>query len=253
MINISNIHKNYGALNVLNDLSIDFPKGKITSLIGGNGAGKSTLLSLVSKLNDSDSGKIFIADQDIKNITNKEFATKVSFLRQSNYTHIRLKVKELIGFGRFPYSRGKKLNQKDEEIIAKAMDYMALRPIAGKFLDELSGGQRQRAYLAMILAQDTDYILLDEPLNNLDMKYSVQIMKTLRSFAHEHGKTVILIVHDINIAAQYSDYIAALKNGKVKYFGTTNDIIKPGILKDIFDIDFQVIFNQGCRFCHYYN
>lgn len=253
MINIANISKNYGNLNVLNGLSIDFPKGKVTSLIGGNGTGKSTLLSVIGKLNDTDSGKVFIANRDIEDITNKEYATKVSFLRQSNYTHIRLKVEELVGFGRFPYTRGKRLTAKDREIVSQAMDHMALQHIAHKYLDELSGGQRQRAYLAMILAQNTEYILLDEPLNNLDMKYSIQIMKTLRSFAHQHGKTVIIIVHDINIASQYSDYIAALKEGKVKYFGTTNEIIKPQILKDIFDIDFQVILNHGCRFCHYYN
>lgn len=253
MINITKVEKSYGELNVLNGLTIDFPKGKVTSLIGGNGAGKSTLLSVVSKLNQTDAGRVCIAQRDIDHITNKEFATKVSFLRQSNYTHIRLKVEELVGFGRFPYTRGKRLTEKDKEIVDNAMQHMELHHIAHKYLDELSGGQRQRAYLAMILAQDTEYILLDEPLNNLDMKYSVQIMKTLKSFAHKHGKTVILIVHDINIASQYSDYIAALKDGKVKYFGTTNDIIKPKILKDIFDIDFQVILNHGCRFCHYYN
>ncbi len=253
MIAIKNIWKNYGSLNVLSGLSVDFPEGKITSLIGGNGAGKSTLLSVVSKLHDMDSGKVFVANRDIKHITHKEYATQVSFLRQSNYTHIRLQVEELVGFGRFPYTRGKRLTEEDKKMISQAMEYMELQHIATKYLDELSGGQRQRAYLAMILAQDTEYILLDEPLNNLDMKYSVQIMKTLRSFAHQHGKTVILIVHDINIASQYSDYIAALKEGKVKYFGTTDEIIKPQILKDIFDIDFQVILNQGCRFCHYYN
>lgn len=253
MIRIQNIKKNYGNLNVLNGLDIEFPAGKVTSLIGGNGVGKSTLLSIISKIDQSDAGKIFIAQEDIEHISSKDYARKVSFLRQSNYTHIRLKVEELISFGRFPYTRGKRLTPKDLEVIRRAIACMDLEDIAGKYLDELSGGQRQRAYLAMILAQDTDYILLDEPLNNLDMKYSVQVMKTLRKFAHEQGKTVILIVHDINIAAQYSDYIAALKAGKVKYFGTTHEIIKPTILKEIFEIEFQVIFNQGCPFCLYYN
>lgn len=253
MITVKNVNKKYGELTVLNELNIEFPTGKLTSLIGGNGVGKSTLLSLISKLDDADSGRVFVANEDITNITNKEFATKVSFLRQSNFTHIRLKIHELVGFGRFPYTRGKRMTDKDDEIVNHAISYMDLEEISDKYLDELSGGQRQRAYLAMILAQDTEYILLDEPLNNLDMKYSVQIMKTLRNFAHERGKTVILIVHDINIAAQYSDYIAALKDGTVKHFGTTNEIIKPKILKEIFDIDFQVILNHGCRFCLYYN
>lgn len=253
MITAQDLHKRYGDRIVLNGLNIEFPKGKVTSLIGGNGAGKSTLLNVISKLIDQDSGKVFLTNQEIHDITSKDFAQKLSFLRQSNHTHIRLKVKELVSFGRFPYNRGKRMSQEDEQKVEEALAFMELEDMAEDFLDELSGGQRQRAYLAMILAQDTDNILLDEPLNNLDMKYSVQIMKTLRDFAHKKGKTVILIVHDINIASQYSDYIAALKDGIVCHFGTTDEIIKPRILKDIFDIDFEVILNRGCKFCFYYN
>lgn len=253
MIKVSDLYKKYGDHPVLNGLNIEFPKGKVISLIGGNGAGKSTLLSVISRIIPQDKGVISLSSEDISNITSKDFAKKLSFLRQSNFTHIRLKVHELIAFGRFPYNRGKKMSQEDKDKVAEAITFMELDDIADHFLDELSGGQRQRAYLAMILAQDTENILLDEPLNNLDMKYSVQIMKTLRSFAHEHGKTVILIVHDINIASQYSDYIAALKNGVVQHFGTTDEIIKPRILKDIFEIDFEVILNRGCKFCLYYN
>lgn len=253
MISVRNIKKNYENLTVLDGLSIDFPKGKLTSLIGGNGAGKSTLLGIVSKLAEQDSGKVFIAQEDIKHIAHKKFATKVSFLKQSNFTHIRLQVDELVSFGRFPYTRGKPLKDKDKAIVERAITSMDLKAIAQKYLDELSGGQRQRAYLAMILAQDTDYILLDEPLNNLDMKYSVQIMKTLKAFAHQYNKTVILIVHDINIAAHYSDYIATVKNGIVKHFGKTQEVIKPQILKDIFEIDFEVIQNRGCPMCLYFS
>lgn len=253
MITVKNLYKKYGNHPVLNGLNIDFPKGKVISLIGGNGAGKSTLLSVISKIIDQDSGHICLSQDDINNISSKDYATKLSFLRQSNFTHIRLSVRELVSFGRFPYNRGKKMSSEDEKKVKESIAFMELEDIADNFLDELSGGQRQRAYLAMILAQDTENILLDEPLNNLDMKYSVQIMKTLRSFAHEQGKTVILIVHDINIAAQYSDYIAALKDGVVQHFGTTDEIIKPCILKDIFEIDFEVILNRGCKFCLYYN
>lgn len=253
MIKVESLHKSYGNLKVLNGLSIDFPKGNIVSLIGGNGAGKSTLLSIISKIAEKDSGRVMLATQDIENITHKDYAVKLSFLRQTNYTHIRLKVRELVAFGRFPYNRGKKMSKTDHIKVDEALAAMDLNELADKYLDELSGGQRQRAYLAMILSQDTEYILLDEPLNNLDMKYSVQIMKTLQKFAHDYGKTIILIVHDINIASQYSDYIIAMKQGKVLHFGPTDEIIKPQILKDIFDIDFEVIINRGCKFCLYYN
>lgn len=253
MIKVRDLYKKYGDHPVLNGLNIEFPKGKVISLIGGNGAGKSTLLSVISRIIPQDKGFVSVSQEDIAHITNKDFAKKLSFLRQSNFTHIRLKVHELVAFGRFPYNRGKKMSAEDKAKVEEAIAFMELDDIADNFLDELSGGQRQRAYLAMILAQDTENILLDEPLNNLDMKYSVQIMKTLKSFAEEQGKTVILIVHDINIAAQYSDYIAALKNGVVQHFGTTDEIIKPKILKEIFEIDFEVILNRGCKFCLYYN
>lgn len=253
MISFKNIHKNYGQFKVLENLSVDFPKGKITSLIGGNGAGKSTLLSVAGKLLNQDSGKVFVVDKDIAHISSKEFATRVSFLKQSNHTHIRLKVRELVCFGRFPHNRGKRMCAEDYQFVDQALKFMELEESADKYLDELSGGQRQRAYLAMILAQNTEYVLLDEPLNNLDMKYSVQIMKTLRSLAHKFGKTVVLIVHDINIAAYYSDYIAAIKNGAVKYFGTTESIIKPEILKEVFDLEFEVLQKNGRPVCLFFN
>ncbi len=253
MIAINQLDKNYGTLKVLHQLSVEFPKGKLISLIGGNGTGKSTLLGVIGKLIDKDSGSVWVSQEDIANISSKKFATKVSFLRQSNFTHIRLKVRELVCFGRFPYTRGKRMCETDCHYVDNALQFMELDEIADKYLDELSGGQRQRAYLAMILAQNTDYILLDEPLNNLDMRYSVQIMKTLKRFAQEEGKTVILIVHDINIAAYYSDFIAALKDGEVKHFGPTEQIIKPDILEEIFNLQFEIIHKNGRPLCLYYN
>lgn len=253
MISVKKINKSYGSKVILDNLSIEFPHGKITSLIGGNGTGKSTLLSVVSKLLNQDSGNVFILDKEIADISGKDFAKRLSILKQSNFTHIRLKVKELVDFGRFPHNRGRKMTEEDQRIVQQSMDFMELGNLADRYLDELSGGQRQRAYLAMVLAQDTEYILLDEPLNNLDMRYSVQIMKILRRMAHELGKTVIIIVHDINIAAHYSDYIATVKNGKIKHFGATNEIITPSILKDIFELDFEVIRRNGCPVCLYFN
>lgn len=253
MISVKKINKRYGESRILEDLSITFPKGKVTSLIGGNGTGKSTLLGVISKLLNKDSGSVFVVDQEIADIASKEFATQLSYLKQSNHTHIRLKVKELVCFGRYPYNRGKRMCTEDCCLVDRALSFMNLEDIADKYIDELSGGQRQRAYMAMILAQDTEYILLDEPLNNLDMKYSVQIMKTLQQLAQDFGKTIVIIVHDINIAAYYSDYIAAIKNGTIQYFGTTQEIIKPKILKDIFGLEFEVIQRNGRPVCLYYN
>src|SRR5699024_1404652 len=169
MISVKKVNKRYGEFRVLDDLSITFPKGKVTSLIGGNGTGKSTLLGVVSKLLNKDSGNVFVVDQDISDISSKEFATRLSFLKQSNHTHIRLKVRELVCFGRFPYNRGKKMCSNDCCMVDRALSFMELEDIADKYIDELSGGQRQRAYLAMVLAQDTEYVLIVVPLYNCIM------------------------------------------------------------------------------------
>ena len=166
--------------------------------------------------------------------------------------NVRLTIRELVSFGRFPYSKGN-LKSEDELKIDEAITYMNLDDIQHNYLDELSGGQRQRAFIAMVIAQDTDYILLDEPLNNLDMKHSVQIMKILRKLVDELGKTVVIVLHDINFASVYSDHIVALKNGRVVKDGPTNDIINSDALKEIHDMDIPVQEQNGCRICVYFN
>ncbi len=252
MIQTKNISKSYGKRLILDDISMDFPKGKLISLVGGNGAGKSTLLSVISRLLAKDNGSVSVAERDIEDYKDKELARNLSILRQSNNLELKLKVKELISFGRFPYSQGR-LTDTDHQKIDRAIQYLNLEHIQDDYIDELSGGQRQRAYLAMVVAQDTDYILLDEPLNNLDMKYSVQIMATLRRLADELKKTIVIVLHDINFASHYSDYIAALKDGHIKYYGQTNEIITVEILRDIFDINCTISEHQGIKTCNYFN
>ncbi|MBG9885144.1 iron ABC transporter ATP-binding protein, partial [Bacillus toyonensis] len=142
------------------------PEGGVTALIGPNGAGKSTLLTMVGRLMGMDAGTIAIAGHDVATTPSKTLARIVSILRQENHFVTRLTVRQLVGFGRFPYSKGR-LTRADEEIVSRAIDFLDLRDLESRYLDELSGGQRQRAYVAMVLAQDTEVILLDEPLNNL--------------------------------------------------------------------------------------
>ena len=251
MIRAEKISKKYGDHIVLDNVTLKFPEGEITSLIGSNGAGKSTLLSIISRLLEQDNGKVILKEKNLEEYKNRMLAQHLSILKQFNHVGLKLTVKELVSFGRFPYSQGR-LNKEDHQKIAEAIQFLSLENIQNSFLDQLSGGQKQRAYLAMIVAQDTDYILLDEPLNNLDMKHSVQIMKTLRRLATEMGKTIIIVLHDINFASHYSDYIAALKDGDVKYFGTTNVIINEKILKDIFEIDFTITESGGKLTCNYF-
>lgn len=252
MIQVKEISKFFGKKPVIQDVSVDVAPGKITSFIGPNGAGKSTLLSMVSRLLNADTGEVLLDKSDVRRWKSDDFAKRVSILKQSNYMNVRLTIRELVSFGRFPYSKGN-LKPEDEQKIDEAIQYMNLDDIQHNYLDELSGGQRQRAFIAMVIAQDTDYILLDEPLNNLDMKHSVQIMKILRKLVDELGKTVVIVLHDINFASVYSDYIVALKNGRVVKDGPTNDIINSDALKEIYDMDIPVQEQNGCRICVYFN
>ena len=156
-----------------------------------------------------------------------------------------------MGFGRFPYSQGR-LTEEDEEIISKYIDFLHLREYEGRYLDELSGGQRQRAYVAMVLCQETDYVLLDEPLNNLDISHSVEMMRHLKQAAREFGRTIVLVIHDINFAAKYSDSICAVKDGEVVAFGSPEEIMKDEVLTPIFNTPIQVIDGpDGLLACYY--
>ncbi|MFJ7733920.1 ABC transporter ATP-binding protein [Lysinibacillus sp. NPDC097231] len=252
MIQVKELSKYFGKKPVIQDVSVDVAPGKITSFIGPNGAGKSTLLSMVSRLLNADTGEVLLDKSDVRRWKSDDFAKRVSILKQSNYMNVRLTIRELVSFGRFPYSKGN-LKPEDEQKVDEALVYMNLEDIQHNYLDELSGGQRQRAFIAMVIAQDTDYILLDEPLNNLDMKHSVQIMKILRKLVDELGKTVVIVLHDINFASVYSDHIVALKNGRVVKDGPTNDIINSDALKEIYDMDIPVQEQNGCRICVYFN
>lgn len=252
MVEVTNVSKTYGEKTVLEKTSVVIPKGKITSFIGPNGAGKSTLLSIMSRLIKADSGSILIEGKNIENIDSSDLAKKMSILKQSNQLNIRLSVRELVNFGRFPYSKGR-LTKSDEQAVDQALSYMKLESIQGKYLDELSGGQCQRAFIAMVIAQDTEYIFLDEPLNNLDMKHSVEIMKLLKRLVEDLGKTIVIVIHDINFASVYSDYIVALKNGEVIREGPTETIIQTSVLKDIYDMDIPIETVGGQRICVYFS
>ena len=176
MIQIQNLNKSIQKKSILKDINVNIEKGKITSLIGPNGAGKSTLLSAITKLMSIDSGTVKIEDKEMSFYRTDELAQKISILKQTNHTDMNITVEQLVNFGRFPYCKGH-LKKEDKEQVKYALDLLQLNDIKDRNIKTLSGGQRQRAYIAMTIAQNTEYILLDEPLNNLDMKHSVQIMQ----------------------------------------------------------------------------
>ncbi|ASF27613.1 MULTISPECIES: iron ABC transporter ATP-binding protein [Bacillus amyloliquefaciens group] len=239
MVEVKNVSKQYGGKVVLEKTSLSIQKGRLTSFIGPNGAGKSTLLSIMSRLIKTDSGEITVDGQEIGSCKSNDLAKKISILKQTNQINIRLTIKDLVSFGRFPYSQGK-LTDEDWVHINQALSYMKLDDLKDKYLDQLSGGQCQRAFIAMIIAQDTDYIFLDEPLNNLDMKHSVEMMKLLKRLVEDFGKTVVVVIHDINFASVYSDHIVALKNGRIVKEGPAEEIIETSVLEEIYDMTIPI-------------
>ena len=250
-IEIRNISKCYGNKTVVDNVSLTIPAGKITSFIGPNGAGKSTVLSIISRLLSADSGEVLLNNEPLNHKKSSEIAKQLAILKQSNNINLRLTIEDLVAFGRFPYSKGH-LTADDRQFIDNAIAYMDLHDIRHQYIDSLSGGQRQRAYIAMTLAQDTDYILLDEPLNNLDMKHSVQIMKVLRQLVTELHKTVVIVIHDINFASCYSDYIIAMKNGKLVQQGEVAHIMQSSVLHDIYYMTIPIQQIDGHQIAVYF-
>lgn len=251
MIEVKNIVQSYNNNKVLNNVSLEIKENAITAIIGSNGAGKSTLLGVITRLIPYNEGQVLLDGVNLKELKSNEIAKKIGILKQFNNISLKLTIYELVSMGRFPHSKGR-ITELDKEIINKYLDYMNLKEIKDKYIDEVSGGQKQRAFIAMILVQDTKYIFLDEPLNNLDMKYSVDMMLILQKLVKELGKTIVIVVHDINIAASFCDYVIAMKDGYIYKEDYVDKIIDKKILDFVFDHDFCVEGINGKKVCIYH-
>lgn len=250
-IQVSGVTKRYGQNEVVSDVSLSIPPGGVTALVGPNGAGKSTLLSMISRLLPIDGGDVSVDGLNVTSCASKELARKLAILRQDNHLAVRLTVRDLVAFGRYPHSHGR-LRRSDKEHIDQAIDYLNLRELEDRFLDQLSGGQRQRAFVAMVLCQDTDYLLLDEPLNNLDMAHAASMMRLLRNAAQELNKTVVIVIHDINFASCHADRIIGMREGIIVHQGTPQAMMCPDVLHDIFGVEVPVHEVDGKRIGIYY-
>lgn len=248
---IENVSKIYGNSRVVDRVNVEFPKEKVISLIGPNGAGKSTLMSIISRLISQEEGLIYLEGKELKAYQNTDLSKKLAILTQSNSTQMKLTVEELVNFGRFPYCKGR-LRKEDHEKVRQALRYMELVDLKDRFIDELSGGQRQRAFIAMVIAQDTEYVLLDEPTNNLDIYHAISLLKTVRGLCKTMQKTVIMVLHDINFASFYSDYICAMKDGKIAAFGSVEDVITKENLSAIYGVNFEIKTVKGKPLSIYY-
>lgn len=248
---IRQLSKSYGASRVVDEVSLEIPEKQVTAFIGPNGAGKSTVLSIMSRLLAKEEGEVIFKGKALDQWKSRDLAKELAVLSQSNITQLNLRVEELVAFGRFPHSGGR-LTQEDQQKIDQALAYMDLEDLRHRFMDQLSGGQQQRAYIAMILAQDTDYILLDEPNNNLDIRHATNLMKILRRLCDELGKTIIVVLHDINYAAFYADYVCAFKAGKLVKAGPVNQVMTKENLSAIYEVDFDMIDIKGKPLSIYY-
>ncbi|MBL8847547.1 MAG: ATP-binding cassette domain-containing protein [Hyphomicrobium zavarzinii] len=251
MIETKALTKSYGSAVVVDNVSLSLPRGGITSIIGANGAGKSTLLALISRLLTPTAGSVTVDGLDVATTAGDVLARRLSILRQDNHIAARLTIRDLVAFGRYPHSKGR-MTAEDQRMVSEAISYLALDDIADRFLDEISGGQRQRAFVAMVLCQNTDYVLLDEPLNNLDMKHAVGMMKLLRRIADDLKKTFVIVIHDINFASIYSDRIVAMRHGVVVRQGSPAEIVRTDVLREIFGIDIAIHEVDGHRVGLYY-
>lgn len=239
MIRLSGVSFRYGKAAVLSDVSVELPRGKFTALIGPNGAGKSTLLALAARLLTPRSGSVHVDGSDLAATPEREIARRLAVLRQDNHVSARLTVVDLVRLGRFPHSRGR-LRVDDHAVVQDALTRLQLDDLADRYLDQLSGGQRQRAFIAMVLAQQTDHLLLDEPLNNLDPRHSSDILRLLRRVCDDLGRTVVVVLHDLAAAAVFADQVVAMRDGRIAAAGPVHEVMTADVLSRVFDVAVRV-------------
>ena len=244
MIKLDNISYHIGKQQILHDITLSLPSGQVIALIGPNGAGKSTLFSVMARLQPLQSGQVCFGEHDIVSCHARTLSKTVAMLGQENHVQGRLRVHELLMFGRYPYHQGQP-TANDERKVQEIIERFELELLADRFLSTLSGGQRQRVLIAMIVCQDTPYLLLDEPLNNLDMYHSGRLMRELRELSHSQKKTVVIVLHDINQAAQFADTVVTMKEGQVMAVGQPVDVITQETMKILYNVDVTVLNHQG--------
>ncbi|MEE0693854.1 MAG: ABC transporter ATP-binding protein [Lachnospiraceae bacterium] len=238
------IKAGYNHKNVLSDVTVDIPHGKISVILGANGCGKSTLLKVLSRLLPPQSGKIILDNKNISDISSRQIAKTIDLLPQSPFVPEGIRVIDLISRGRFPYRQFlKSMNKDDFQAVEEAMELMGITELADRVVEELSGGQRQRVWIALALAQQTDILLLDEPTTFLDIAYQIEILDILAELNSKYKTTIVMVLHDINLSARYADYLFAMKNGKLVAEGTPDEIIVPELIQEVYGLACDVIID----------
>ncbi|HHQ4049928.1 TPA: Fe(3+) dicitrate ABC transporter ATP-binding protein FecE [Citrobacter freundii] len=239
-LHTENLTVNYGTRQVLDGLTLALPSGKITALLGPNGCGKSTLLNCFSRLLIPTSGTVMLDDQPIDSLSSRQLAQRLALLPQHHLTPEGITVRELVSYGRSPWlSLWGRLSMGDHSRVNVAMEKTQMHALADRRLTELSGGQHQRAFLAMMLAQDTPVVLLDEPTTWLDINHQVELMRLMDELKAQ-GKTVVTVLHDLNQASRYCDHLVVLANGRVTAQGTPEAVMQPEMLKRVFSVEAEI-------------
>jgi iron complex transport system ATP-binding protein len=232
----------YGGTAVLDNVDLAIPSGEITILIGPNGCGKSTLLKAMARILAPSRGSVLLDGKDIHRLDTKSVAAKLGLLPQGPIAPEGLTVRELVAQGRFPHQTLlRQWTRADEDAVNGAMDIAGITDFADRGVDTLSGGQRQRCWVAMVLAQETDLILLDEPTTFLDLKVQVDLMDLLAGLAHQRGRTLVIVLHELSLAAAYADYLVMIKEGRIVSAGLPDDIFTAARLKEVFGLDAKVL------------
>lgn len=235
------LHISYGERLIVKNLSVNIPDKKITTIIGSNGCGKSTLLKAITRIISHQSGSVILDGENISTEHTKSLAKKMAILPQTPESASGLTVGELVSYGRFPYQKGfGRLSKQDYQTIDWALEVTGTKDYKFRLVDSLSGGQRQRVWIAMALAQETDIIFLDEPTTYLDMAHQLEVLELLQKLNKEQERTVVMVLHDLNQAARFADYIIALKDGEIVKAGTCDEVITHDVLKKVFHIDAEI-------------
>ncbi|WML41756.1 ABC transporter ATP-binding protein [Neobacillus sp. OS1-2] len=231
----------YGERLIVKNLSVKIPDRKITTIIGSNGCGKSTLLKAITRIIPQQSGTIVLDGKNISKENTKILAKKMAILPQTPESASGLTVAELVSYGRFPYQKGfGRLTKKDVEVIDWALEVTGITDFKFRPVDALSGGQRQRVWIAMALAQETEIIFLDEPTTYLDMAHQLEVLELLQKLNIEQERTIVMVLHDLNQAARFADYLIALKDGQIIKAGDCEEVMTHDVLKKVFQIDAQI-------------
>lgn len=248
MIELKNITADYGKTAVLRDLSLCIEKGSLLSVIGANGSGKSTLLKAILRVVSPTSGEIIVDGKKAEEMDRRELATRIAYLAQGKSVP-DMTVEQMVLHGRFPHlSYPRRYSKEDRRIAEEALMHTDLLELREKPMPSLSGGMRQNAYIAMALAQDTDYILLDEPTSYLDIAHQLKLMKTLRSLS-DSGKGIAAVMHDLPLAFGFSDRIAVVRNGEIAVCDSPEKVCQSGIIKEIFGV--ELLYNEKEKYYYY--